>query len=234
VLAKLGPHAKAVESAYRGLPEITHAGEYDWQAREREERRQRECFALSEDDANAARPFGCLLELTGADSRGEHRYVTDPESLADRLAQKIAAHVAGEEERKQREHEARERDPAGDDPEPDARGEHRQRDYETCVSARGCNLDLGAALAKWQPRLDTDAVKLLGSLVPLRYGKAAAWAHRLCVEQPATANKQAKVTVRYPRAAQAEKELLHRQAQSWPSSARSSQPANRSVTKASN
>jgi hypothetical protein len=50
------------------------------------------------------------------------------------------------------------------------------------VSARSRNLDLGAALAKWEPKLDTDAVKLLGSLVLLHYGKAAAWAHRLCVE----------------------------------------------------
>ena len=211
VLAKLGPHAEAVEGAYRALPEITHSGEYDWQAREREERRHRDCFALSEDDANAARAFGCLLELTGADSRGEHRYVTDPEWLADRLAQKIAAHVAGEEERKQREQEARKRAPAGDDPEREARRQQRQRDYEARVSARARNLDVGAALARWQPRLDTDAVKLLGSLVLLHYGKGAAWAHRLCVEQPTTTNKQGKVTVRYPRDAQAQKEL-HREA----------------------
>ena len=211
VLAKLGPHAEAVESAYRALPEITHSGEYDWQAREREERRHRDCFALSEDDANAARAFGCLLELTGADSRGEHCYVTDPEWLADRLAQKIAAHVAAEEERKQREQEARKRAPAGDDPEREARRQQRQRDYEARVSARARNLDVGAALARWQPRLDTDAVKLLGSLVLLHYGKGAAWAHRLCVEQPTTTNKQGKVTVRYPRDAQAQKEL-HREA----------------------
>ena len=49
-------------------------------------------------------------------------------------------------------------------------------------------------------------MKLLGSLVLLDYGKAAAWAHRLCVEQPTTTNKQGKVTVRYPRGAQAEKQ----------------------------
>ena len=40
----------------------------------------------------------------------------------------------------------------------------------------------------------------------LHYGKAAAWAHRLCVEQPTTTNKQGKATVRYPRGAQAEKQ----------------------------
>lgn len=39
------------------------------------------------------------------------------------------------------------------------------------------------------------------------YGKAAAWAHRLCVEQPTTTNKQGRTTVRYPRGAEAEREL---------------------------
>ena len=64
-----------------------------------EERRERECFALSDDDADAARAFGCLLELAGANGRRDHRYVTDAEWLADRLVQKIAAHVAAEAER---------------------------------------------------------------------------------------------------------------------------------------
>ncbi len=49
-------------------------------------------------------------------------------------------------------------------------------------------------------------MKLLGSLVLAEHGKAAAWAYRLCVEQPTTTNKQGKVTVRYPRGAQAEKQ----------------------------
>src|SRR5439155_6724496 len=86
-----------------------HATEYDWQAREREERRQRACFALSEQDADAARAFGCLLELPDPNGRSEHRYATDPEWLADRLVQKIAAHVAAEEERKQHEPDRRKR-----------------------------------------------------------------------------------------------------------------------------
>ncbi len=84
--------------------------------------------------------------------------------------------------------------------------EERERAYAERVSARVRNLDLGAALARWEPKLDTDAVKLLGSLVLLHYGKAAAWAHRLCVDQPTTTNKQGKATVRYPRGAQAEKQ----------------------------
>src|SRR5204863_1651558 len=129
---------------------------------------------------------------------------------ADRLVQKIAAHVAAEEERKQHGQETRNRAASDDDPEKQARRERRQRDYEARVSARARNLELGAALAKWQPKLDTEAVKLLGSLVLLHYGKAAAWAQRLCVEQPTTTNKQGKVSVRYPRGAQAEKQ--HHQA----------------------
>jgi hypothetical protein len=96
---------------------------------------------------------------------------------------------------------------SGDDPEKQARREQRQRDYEARVSACARNLELGAALAQWQPKLDTEAVKLLGSLVLLHYGKAAAWAHRLCIEQPTTTNNQGKVSVRYPRGAQAEKQL---------------------------
>ncbi len=36
--------------------------EYDWQARQAVERRERECFAVTDDDDDAARAFGCLLE----------------------------------------------------------------------------------------------------------------------------------------------------------------------------
>jgi ParB/RepB/Spo0J family partition protein len=206
LLAKLGTHAEDVEAAFRALPDIEHASEYDWQAREREERRERDCFALDDADADAARAFGCLLELGGTNGR-DHRYVTDPEWLADRLVQKIAAHIEAEEERAQRAHSASRRsEPSGEDAQKEARREQRQRDYEARLSGRSRNLDLGAALAKWEPKLDTDAMKLLGSLVLLHYGKAAAWAHRLCVEQPTTTNKQGKVTVRYPRGAQAEKQ----------------------------
>jgi ParB/RepB/Spo0J family partition protein len=208
LLAKLGAHAEAVEAAFRELPQIRHAAEYDWQAREQEERRQRDCFALSDADADAARAFGCLLELGSADGRGDHRYVTDPEWLADRLVQKVAAHVTAEEELTQRGRQASQRAATGnEDEEKQARREQRERDYEARASGRARNLDLGAALARWEPKLDTAAVKLLGSLVLLHYGKAAAWAHRLCVEQPSTTNKQGKVSVRYPRGGQAEKEL---------------------------
>ena len=207
LLAKLGPHAEPIEAALAALPEIEHASEHDWTAREAEDRRQRDCFALTDEDADAARAFGCLLELPSPDDRREHRYVTDPEWLADRLAQKIAAHVAAEAERSERQREQH-APAAGDDAEKEARRQERERQCEERVSARARNLDLGAALAHWQPKLDTDAVKLLGSLALIHYGKAAAWAHRLCIEQPSTTNKQGKETVRYPRGAQAEKQLL--------------------------
>src|SRR5205823_12749408 len=105
--AKLGRRAEAVEQAYAALPEIQHAGEYDWAARDAEERRHRACFALTDSDADAARAFGCLLELPSPDGRRDHGYVTDAEWLADRLAQKIAAHTAPEAERREEKREQR-------------------------------------------------------------------------------------------------------------------------------
>ncbi len=206
ILAKLAEHGEPLAAAYAALPAIPEQEEYEWQARQAVEQRERECFALTDEDADAARAFGCLLDLSGPDGR-DGLYVTDREWLADRLCQKIAAHASAETERKQREREARTPSVPADDPEKEARREQRQRDYEARVAGRARNLDLGAALARWQPKLDTDAVKLLGSLVLLHYGKAAAWAHRLCVEQPTATNKQGKVSVRYPRGAQAEAEL---------------------------
>lgn len=206
VLGKLGERAAKVAEALAELPEITHSSEFDWAARQAEGTRWRECFSLTAEDADAARAFGCLLELSGRNGRS-HAYVTDPEWLADRLVQKIAAHAAGESERKQRGQEASDSGSPMDDDEKEARRAERQRQYEGRVSGRARNLDLGAALARWQPKLDTDAVKLLGSLVLIHYGRAAAWAHRLCVDQPTTTNKQGKTTVRYPRGAEAEKRL---------------------------
>src|SRR5581483_2124038 len=118
-----------------------------------------------DEDGDAARAYGCLLELPDPDGRGDHRYVTDPEWLAARLVDKIKAHATAETERKQREREERKPTAATDDAEKEARRQQRDRDYEARVAARARNLDLGAALAKWQPKVDTDAVKLLGSLV---------------------------------------------------------------------
>jgi ParB/RepB/Spo0J family partition protein len=205
VLAKLGDHAGRVAEALASLPQIEHASEYDWAARQAEGTRWRECFSLDDQDADAARAFGCLLELPGCHGRS-HAYVTDPEWLADRLVQKVATHAAAASERMRRATGDRAAAAQTDDPEKEARRQERRRQYEARVSARARNLDLGAALATWQPKLDAEAVKLLGSIVLHQYGKAAAWAHRLCVEQPTTTNKQGSVTVRYPRGAEAERQ----------------------------
>jgi hypothetical protein len=204
VLAKLGDHAAKVREALAALPEIVQADEYDWSARQADARRFRECFSLDGEDADAARAFGCLLELPGRNDRS-HAYVTDPEWLADRLVQRLAAHANAEQERGQR--ERRKPDTGEEDAEKEARRRERERAYEERVAARARNLDLGAGLARWQPKLDTNSMKLLGSLVLNHYGKAAAWAHRLCVEQPTTTSKQGKTTVRYPRGAEAAEQL---------------------------
>jgi ParB/RepB/Spo0J family partition protein len=210
VVAKLGERGQAVATAYTSLPEIIHSSEYDWAAQQEENLRQRECFSLGEEDADAARAFGCLLELATGDERRPNAYATDPEWIADHLVQKITAHAAADTERRNAARERRSPN-TPDDPERAARRQERERQYDARVSARNRNLDLGAALARWEPKTDADAIKLLGSLVLAHYGKAAAWAHRLCIEQPTTTNKQGKVTVRYPRGAQAEKQL-HEQA----------------------
>ena len=201
MLTKLGDHAERVATAFAALPEIAHTSEHDWAARQAEGSRWRECFALTADDTDAARAFGCLLELPGRNDRS-HTYVTDPEWLADRLVQKIAAHATGETRRRQQEHADRSSTPPDDEKE--VRRQARQRQYAERTSARARNLDLGAALAKWEPKLDADAVKLLGSLVLLEHGRSATWAYRLCVEQPSTTNQQGRTTVRYPRGAEAE------------------------------
>jgi hypothetical protein len=78
------------------------------------------------------------------------------------------------------------------------------------TATRTAHTECGRSIARWQPKLDTDAVRLLGSLALLHYGKAAAWAHRLCVEQPTTTNKQGKVTVRYPRGERPDSAGWHR------------------------
>ncbi|MGI8479614.1 MAG: hypothetical protein ACR2M2_07130, partial [Gaiellaceae bacterium] len=93
-----------------------------------------------------------------------------------------------------------------DDPAKEERRRERERQYDARVSARSRNLDLGVALARWQPKLDTDAITLLGAIVLEHHSRAAAWAHRLCVDQPSTTTKQGKVTIRYPRGADAERE----------------------------
>jgi len=202
VLAKLGSHSDRVASALATLSEIAHTSEHDWAAREAEHNRWRECFALNAEDIDAARAFGCLLEVPGRNER-THAYVTDPEWLADRLVEHIADHATADARRRQQRQTDQASESTSDD-EKEARRQERQRKYEERAAARARNLDLGAALANWQPKLDANAIKLLGSLVLLEHGRSAAWAHRLCVEQPSTTNKQGRTTVHYPRGAEAE------------------------------
>jgi hypothetical protein len=60
------------------------------------------------------------LELPIADERRPNAYATDPEWIADRLVQKIAAHAAADTERKNAARERRS-PPAPDDPEREVR-----------------------------------------------------------------------------------------------------------------
>jgi hypothetical protein len=98
LLAKLGTHAEGVEAAFLPMPEIEHAAEYD--GRPASARSDASASASPSTTPTSTPPdaFGCLLELGGVNGR-DHRYVTDAEWLADRLVQKIAAHVEADEER---------------------------------------------------------------------------------------------------------------------------------------
>lgn len=202
VAAKLGEHAGPVLADFAALPEIREAGEQDWQARQRREQRERECFSLDEADADAARAYGCLLELPGHHDRTK-AYVTDPAWLVDRIRQHIATHAIATAER---DHTRRDTTAPVDDAERERRRAERTQADEERAAARARNLDLGAALARWQPKLDADAVKLLARIVLDHHGKTAAWAHRLLVDQPTETSKSGRVTVRYPRGSEAEDE----------------------------
>ena len=207
-------------------PRSRTTSEHDWQARQTEERRERDCFALGEDDADAARAFGCLLELPGrqrtrAPLRHRSRLARGSARAEDRRPRRSGGRAQGAARRPQplgiagrRRKEERRRE--------------RERQHEARVSARSRNLDLGAALARWQPKLDTDAIKLLGQIVLEQHGRAAAWAHRLCVDQPATTNKQGRETVRYPRGADAERAAPRRGARRPPAHPRRPRTRSRS------
>ena len=105
--AKLGEHGEPVAAAYAELPEIPQEDEYDWQARQAEEQRERECFALTDEDADAARAFGCLLDLPGPDGRDAPLRHRSRVARGSARARRSPRTPAAEEERKQREREAR-------------------------------------------------------------------------------------------------------------------------------
>ena len=207
VLAKLGGHAEPVAAALAELPEIAHASEHDWSARQAEGRRWRECFALTDADADAARAFGCLLELSGRNGRS-HAYVTDPEWLADRLAEKIATHATAadraQEPGERRAHARQHRRTI-----PRRRRGGRSGSASTrsaCPPARATSTSARRSRSGSRSSTPTPSSCSARSSCT-QHGKAAAWAHRLCVEQPSTENKQGKVSVRYPRGAEAERKL---------------------------
>ena len=212
VVAKLGTRGAEVATAYGDLPKIVHASEYDWAARQEEERRERECFSLDRRgrrrSARVRLPSG---SAPGRTSAGEHAYVTDAEWLADRLVQKIAAHAAAEAERKQRRTRGarvrrRRTIPSAKRAGRSGNGSTRRASPAAPATSTSAPRSPGGSRRSTPTRSSCSARSC-----SLHYGKAAAWAHRLCVEQPTTTNKQGKVTVRYPRGAQAEKQL-HEQA----------------------
>jgi hypothetical protein len=88
------------------------------------------------------------------ESRAEDRRAGSPLAAAEHRQQ---ARTAGEQAPR-------------DNAEKLARRRDRERAHEERVAARARNLGLDAAFTRWQPKLDTNSVKLLGSLVLHHWG----------------------------------------------------------------
>ena len=192
MLAKLGGHAEAVEAAYRALPEIPQASEYDWEAQRAEERRARECFALTDEDARRRAGVRLPARTPGLNGRGDHRYVTDPEWLADRLVQKIAAHAPTAVEKHASAGATTRAASAAQatTPRRRRRREQRERQYESArIRPRAKPRPRrGARALGAEARHGRGQAPRLARAPALRQGGGVG--ARLCVDQPTTTNKQ--------------------------------------------
>ena len=129
---------------------------------------------LDEDDVDAARAFGCLLEVPSRRGYRKGAYVTDPVWLADRLLQRVEKELKQQAARAKREaKKAGVKVAAGDDPAKALKEQQRlERAAEKAetLSARERNLTLGRALYKelHAPKPTADGMRLIG-LMLLQY-----------------------------------------------------------------
>ena len=131
-----GERGEAVASrATAHLPEILQASEYDWEARQAEERRAARVLRAHRADARR-RARVRLPARTPRPGRARRITPTSPtrEWLADRLVQKIADHAAPRRSGKQRRTDARARQPCTTTRRRSAAAQERERQYEARVS----------------------------------------------------------------------------------------------------
>jgi ParB family transcriptional regulator, chromosome partitioning protein len=142
-------------------------------------------ISFDDPDIDAARAFGCLLELEGRNRWGEkevHRYITDPEWLADRLDEVLAAEIKdAEKSRKSYDKMTRSSSSskAAKDDSPEAkekRRKERQQELQERVVKHEVNLELGRRSADvyGKPKLTLEEAKLLALMVVGPYCEEAA------------------------------------------------------------
>ena len=184
-------------------------------------------FRFDEEDADAARAYGCLLEFRDGDRFNTSKFVCDRDFIADRLRLKL-----GELEQRARELDEQAADrartqataagvevEAGTDSEEalrEQRKQEREAERQDAIAARGANLDLGRALytEAHAPELTMDHARLLALLVfEASAGQLAARGLALCredwheVEVKELKSGEQRTKVTYPSPTDAEHQL---------------------------
>jgi len=127
---------------------------------------------VSADDLDAARAYGCLLEL-GSDHADARAFICDREFLADRATAWVAEEERHAAERVQRTSQTTpvatgaDGEALSEEKAKEARREQRAAELAERVQARGLNLDLGRRLADkfHEPKITKDVARLLALLV---------------------------------------------------------------------
>jgi ParB/RepB/Spo0J family partition protein len=132
--------------------------------------------ALEDREIDAARAFGCLLELEGRNRWREkttHRYITDPEWLMDRLDEVLAAEIKVAEKERKAYNKMTRSSSSSSAPKDDSaeakekRRKERQKEPQERVIKREVNLELGRRSAEVfrRPKLSLEESKLLALMI---------------------------------------------------------------------
>lgn len=164
-----GSGGAAVMEKYKQLPE--HDANY--------KHPRADAVKITEADLDAARAYGCLLELGGENTGRGYRqragWITDPVWLADRLLEKLDKAIASQD-RKTKAAAKKTAKAAGATVDPDADAETMRKQAvradnaakkAATLAARERNITLGVALYKelHAPAITLDAMRLLGEVI---------------------------------------------------------------------
>jgi ParB/RepB/Spo0J family partition protein len=127
-------------------------------------------LTLDTEDVDAARAFGCLLELPGG--RNDGPWINDPMWLADRLDAKLDTAIAKHEKKTkpkkgQTATEAGAKQKSADEQRKDRERKERATAKRKQLSAREKNITLGIKLYKelHQPKITADAMQLIAGVL---------------------------------------------------------------------